>query len=128
MSLSRAVKEAQREMGRNGITDRLHWVYRCHSCARLITKIEILEARSAGRINLCPCGSKVIRPTNAKVWEELLLPRCWRLIYAIYTQSLAPAPPPMSKEDQREADRIGKAANRAFEKQQVEMARRREAI
>lgn len=128
MSLSRAVREAQRKMGQEGITDRLYWVYRCHSCARLITKIEILEAWGKGQPNLCPCGSKVIRPTNAKVWEELLLPRCWRLIYAIYTKSLAPAPPPLSKEEQREADRIGKAANRAFEKHQVEMARRKEAI
>ena len=121
--LSEAVRRTQREMGRQKITDHLHYCYRCTSCSRLITKLEILGGRCSGSADLCPCGSKTVRPTNAKLWEELLLPRCWTLIYAIYTHQVAPAPEPLSPEEQKKADRTGKAASRAFERQLSQMMR-----
>ena len=121
--VSNVVRKTQRVMGLSGTTDGLHWVYRCASCGRLITKLEVLEGRAAGNANLCPCGSKTVRPTNARVWEELLLPRCWKLIYAIYTHQVAPAPPPLSPEAQTKADRTGKAASRAFDKRMSQLLR-----
>ena len=74
-------------------SERLRYLcYRCHRCARLLTKLEILdkwtkyeaenEANSGlGKVKkaLCSCGSQHIVPTNAKLWEELLLPRVWKL-------------------------------------------------
>ena len=123
--LSEAVRESQREMGRSGVTDRLHYCYRCTSCGRLITKLEILGGRCSGSVNLCTCGSRTIRPTNAKWWEELFLPRCWRLIYAIYAHRIAPAPESLSKEEQAEADRVGRAASRAFERHVSQVLRSR---
>ena len=123
--MSETVRRTQREMGRQGITDRLHWVYRCTSCGRLITKLEVLDQRSSGSADLCPCGSRSVRPTNARWWEELLLPRCWKLIYAIYAHRIAPAPEPLSKKAQDEADRTGRAASRAFEKHMSQLLRGR---
>ena len=122
-NVSETVRNAQKQMGRQGVTDRLHYVYRCYSCARLITKLEILEARAAGRVELCPCGSKMIRPTNAKLWEELCLPRCWKLIYLLHTKQIAPAPPPPTPEEQEEANKLGIRATRAFEAQMAQMVR-----
>ena len=67
-------------------TDRLSYlVYRCTLCHRLITCLEIvarwegLEASRGVPNGLCPCGSSKISPTNPKLWEELFLPRVWKL-------------------------------------------------
>jgi len=60
-------------------------LYRCFSCGRLITKYEMLagweaaEKSQEDRKGVCPCGAGQVRPTNAKLWEELLLPRVWRV-------------------------------------------------
>jgi len=126
--VSEEVRKAQRILGREGVTDKLHWLYRCTSCARLLTKLEILEAWSAGRVNLCPCGAKTIRPTNAKWWEELFLPRCWKVVIAIHFRLVAPAPAPQSASEQAEADRLGRAATRAFDKQMSELVRKKELV
>src|SRR5947207_4395614 len=99
---SQVVIDAQAEMGRQAITDRLHYCYRCKGCARLITKLEVLEARAAGRVNLCPCGGRTISPTNATWWQELTLPRLWKLIIAIKFHLIAPAPEAPSREEQAE--------------------------
>jgi hypothetical protein len=115
-------------MARIGMTDRLHYCYRCNSCGRLITKLEILDARIASRANLCPCGAKTISPTNAKWWEEVFLPRCWKLIFAIYTKRVALALQPLSTQAQAEADRVGRAANREFEKNLSEMIRKKSTV
>lgn len=53
--------------------------YRCYLCGRLITRLEIANAWSEKRANLCTCGSGKIAPTNPKLWEELFLPRVWKL-------------------------------------------------
>ena len=54
--------------------------YRCLACHRLITRYDILraweEAKSAA---LCPCGGGKISPSNPTLWEEITLPRVWRL-------------------------------------------------
>jgi DNA-directed RNA polymerase subunit RPC12/RpoP len=121
---SEAIRKAQKYAGKHGLTDGIHWCYRCHSCSRLITKLEVLESRAAGKANLCPCGSKVVQPTNAKVWEELFLVRCWKLIYAIHTKSVAAAPTPLSPEDQKEADRLRRESARAYEKQIATLVRK----
>lgn len=123
-STTSETRKAQRELGAAGVTDRLYWCYRCRACTRLITKLEVISAQSMGRANLCPCGSKTVSPTNPKWWEELLLPRCWKLIYAIYMKRIAPAPPPMDSEELAEANRVGKKATRAFEKQMSDLIKR----
>jgi len=59
--------------------------YRCYICGRLITKLDLVRvwtaAEKAGvdQKSVCPCGSGKLSPTNPKLWEELLLPRVWRL-------------------------------------------------
>lgn len=126
--LSAETKAAQREKGRLGITDGLDFVYRCYACGRLITKLEILEGRDTRRANVCPCGSKTLRTTKAKNWEEFLLPRCWRLIYAIYTKQIAPMPVPLSAEVQAAKDKDGKEKNRAFDKMLSQMLRNKRAV
>jgi len=120
---SKAIRDAQKYAGQMSLTDGLHWCYRCHSCGRLITKLEVLESRAERRMNLCPCGSRVVQPTNPKVWEELFLVRCWKLIYAIRTKSVAPAPAPMLAEEQKAVDRIRRDSIRAYEKQVVSVIR-----
>lgn len=112
---SDTVVEAQAKMGREGKTDRLFYCYRCHLCQRLLTKLEILEARAAGRLNLCPCGSRKIQVTNPKMWEELFLPRVWKLFIALKLRRIAPPPPPMSPEEEAAAARVAQAAIHAFE-------------
>jgi len=126
--LSKVTKAAQREKARLGSTDGLDYVYRCHACGRLITKIEILEQREEHRATICPCGSKAIRTTKAKIWEELLLPRCWRLIYAIYTKQLAPVPLPLTPEETAEKNRVGREKNRAFDKMLSQMLRKKGVV
>ncbi len=65
----------------------LYPCYRCGNCKRLITKLEILAAWDAAvSAALCPCGGRTIRPTNPKLWEELLLPRVWRTWYTYVLQ------------------------------------------
>lgn len=61
--------------------------YRCKSCGRPLTKLEILarwdrmEVEGGKESALCPCGSRMITPTTFKVWEELLYPKIWRLFW-----------------------------------------------
>lgn len=117
--VSNAVVEAQRALSLQNETDRLYYCYRCRDCGRLITKIELLEGRFIGIANTCPCGCRRMNPSNAKLWEELLLPRCWKLIFAIYTHRIAPPPARMTEEEQAEANRTARAAMRAFERQMV---------
>lgn len=61
--------------------ERLRYLaYRCYVCGRLLTRYEIYDRWDRGESdNLCPCGSNKISPTNPKLWEELFLPRVWRL-------------------------------------------------
>jgi len=62
-------------------------VYRCFNCGRLITKLELeatwdrAEKSGAEQKGICSCGGGQLRPSNAKLWEELLLPRVWRLAF-----------------------------------------------
>jgi hypothetical protein len=61
-----------------------HLAYRCQSCNRLITKLELLDAwtrseRDGVNHSICPCGSGRISPTNPTLLEELFLPRVWKL-------------------------------------------------
>lgn len=57
--------------------------WRCYNCGRLITRLEIAEAWEAKKNNLCPCGSGKISPTNPRLWEELFLPRVWKLWWSL---------------------------------------------
>lgn len=66
------------------ITGTKHLVYRCFKCGRVLTCIDINKAWDASdghlaHMPLCVCGSRHVSPTNAKLWEELLLPRIWKL-------------------------------------------------
>lgn len=72
-------------MGEERLNRLSYLVYRCYRCGRLLTNLEILkkwekaEDNGGTVLGLCPCGSRHITPTNAKWWEELLLPRVWRV-------------------------------------------------
>lgn len=121
MNVSPDVASNQRQMALDKKTDNLHYCYRCYICGRLVTKLEILEARFGKRINLCPCSSKQVQITNPKKWEELFLPRCWKLIAAIYLKRIAPAPPVPTHEEQQTRDRVGRAAMRTYDRQVAQM-------
>jgi hypothetical protein len=60
-------------------------VWRCYGCGRLITRLEIYarwkksEGDNYSDNSTCPCGSGKIAPSNPKLWEEVLLPRIWKL-------------------------------------------------
>jgi hypothetical protein len=59
-------------------------IYRCYACHRLLTHFEIekrWQRAEAGdpQNGVCPCGSGKISPSNAKLWEELFLPRVWKV-------------------------------------------------
>lgn len=123
MKVSSLVAEAQAILAQKRMSDGLYYCYRCFDCARLITKIEVIEARGRGDLALCRCGSRKVKPTNPTVWEELFLPRCWKLIYAIHTQKISLMPLPPSVEQQTDAERVARAALRAFEEQLLEQAK-----
>lgn len=59
--------------------------FRCVGCGRLITKLELMDRWQKSELeglsdhSVCPCGSRQLRPTNPKLWEELFLPRVWKL-------------------------------------------------
>jgi DNA-directed RNA polymerase subunit RPC12/RpoP len=62
-----------------------HLAYRCLACTRLLTRLEILaewdrlERTQEQSRGICPCGSNRISPTNVSLWEELTIPRVWKL-------------------------------------------------
>lgn len=60
--------------------------YRCHSCGRLITKIEEHETLLGRRQTICPCGSRHYRPSWPKL-QEWLLPRVlvftWKRLWGV---------------------------------------------
>jgi len=59
--------------------------YRCEKCGRLLTKLEMIEGWERAERDgislkgVCSCGSGRVSPTNPKLWEEICLPRVWRL-------------------------------------------------
>lgn len=67
-------------------TSRLSYLlYRCIACRRLLTKLDIIaewerveRAQEQSR-GICPCGGSRVSPTNATLWEELTIPRVWKL-------------------------------------------------
>lgn len=121
MNVSDVVIFNQRQMALDQKSDGLHYCYRCYICGRLITKLEILEAHAAKRINLCPCSSKQVQITNPSKWEELSLPRCWKLIAAIYLKKIAPAPAPPTPEETAKRNKAGRAAMREYDRQVAQM-------
>lgn len=69
-------------------------LYRCHSCGRLITSLQIEQGWiKAEKFNegkpvteqkhgdMCSCGSRHVKPSNATIWEELTSPAIWWLWY-----------------------------------------------
>lgn len=124
MNVPYAVREAQRRLARAGESDGLHQVYRCYSCRKFVTKIDILEARSHGRAEVCPCGSAKIQPTNTTFRDEISSVKMLKLVWAVHTKQLAPPPNPPTLEEQKEADRVAHEALRAFERQQLEIVNR----
>jgi hypothetical protein len=67
-------------------SDRLPYAcMRCQSCHRLLTRINIVDTWNRWEKGnliqkaLCPCGGNRLSPTNPLLWEELFLPRVWKL-------------------------------------------------
>lgn len=69
----------------------LPYTLRCRKCKRFVTKLEVMEAMSEQRSDLCPCGGRVVEVSNAKWWEELFLFRSWRMYFAM-RRGEVPAP------------------------------------
>ena len=72
-------------------TDNIFFTYRCKGCQRIVTKLQVLEMMTTGK--LCPCGNGSILPCNI-VGMEWLLPRVWKLVWAVWRGKLAPEPEP----------------------------------
>jgi hypothetical protein len=72
-------------------TDGIFFTYRCQGCRSIVTKLQVLAMQKTG--DLCPCGSGQIKPCNL-VGLDWLLPRVWRLVYAVWRGQLAPEPEP----------------------------------
>ena len=71
------------------VTKPRYLLYRCYKCGRAITRLDIMDIWSTAprdpkpgeSVPLCSCGSSHISPGNAKWWEEVFLPRIWKLWY-----------------------------------------------
>lgn len=78
----------------DGPTDGVFLTNRCGGikggCGRALTKLEILERMQHGPI--CPCGNNSWKSSNFKLWEELILPRSWKMYFAIRRGELPPPP------------------------------------
>lgn len=72
-------------------TDGLFYAYRCKSCQRIVTKLQVLAMMEGTTGDLCPCGARQISPCNI-TGLDWLLPRVWKLILAVYRGKLAPEP------------------------------------
>jgi len=72
-------------------TDGIFFTYRCKGCTRIVTKLQVIRMMTTGK--LCPCGSGSIQPCNI-AGLEWLLPRVWKLVWAVWRGQLAPEPEP----------------------------------
>lgn len=77
-------------------TDNLFFTYRCEGCTRLVTKLQVLAMMKGKTGQLCSCGRGSITPCNI-VGAEWLLPRVWKLTYAVLRGKLAPEPEPSKR-------------------------------
>ncbi len=65
-----------------------YMLFRCFKCGELLTAFGLKKVwdkaptnpKPGENIPLCACGSGHISPSNAKWWEEVFLPRCWKVI------------------------------------------------
>jgi hypothetical protein len=72
-------------------TDYIFYTYRCKSCTRVVTKLQVLAMMSGQSFKLCPCGGSQIAPCDL-VGSDWFQPRVWKL--AIYHLLGRLAPPP----------------------------------
>jgi len=66
-----------------------YYVYRCHRCHRILTRLQVYDAwdkaaeldkQDGGtHAGICVCGSRHINPTNLSVWEEITSFQVWKL-------------------------------------------------
>ena len=124
MKVPDSVRQEQRRMALAVETDGLHQVYRCFNCSRIVTKINILEARARQEAAVCFCGSAKIQPTNTSLWEELTSIKMLKMVIAVYTKQLAPPPLPPTVEVQKQTDRVAHEAMRVQERMAVEAVSR----
>lgn len=94
-----SVQSAPASRPADGPTDGVFYTNRCGNskvpgCGRFLTKLEILQRMDHPR-GICPwCGSNGFRSGNPNIFEELLLPRSWKLWLAIRAGILPPPPSP----------------------------------
>ena len=72
-------------------TDNIFLAYRCKSCLRIVTKLQVLALMSGTSGHLCVCGGNQIAPCDI-VGLDWLQPRVWKLAYAYLRGQLAPPP------------------------------------
>ena len=75
-------------------TDNIYMVYRCKGCTRIVTKVQIIEMMTTGK--LCPCASGQVTPCNLS-GLDWLLPRVWKLVLWELLGYLAPSPEPSNR-------------------------------
>lgn len=75
-------------------SDYIFYTYRCKSCTRIVTKLQVLDLMSGkSKGGLCSCGGSQIAPSDL-TGTDYLLPRVWKLVLHILTGRLAPPPEP----------------------------------
>ena len=74
-------------------TDHVFNVYRCKSCTRVVTKLQVLAMMTGKVPRLCACGGSQINPSDL-VGADWLLPRVWKLVLYYLLGRLAPPPEP----------------------------------
>ena len=72
-------------------SDGLFYANRCLGCRRIVTKLQVLAMMEGTTGDLCPCGARSISPCNI-TGLDWLLPRVWKLVYAVFSGKLAPEP------------------------------------
>lgn len=75
-------------------TDHIFYTYRCKSCQRIVTKLQVLRMMTgATKGRLCKCGGSQIAPCDL-AGLDWLLPRVWKLVLYHFLGRLAPPPEP----------------------------------
>lgn len=67
------------------VSELRYLVYRCSGCRRVLTSLEMQDKWGKSQADghndnsLCPCGANKVAPSNPTLFEELTLPRIWKL-------------------------------------------------
>lgn len=99
------------------LTDGYFLFYRCRKCAKLITKLQLMDCFARKTSSACPCGGGSFSPTDVLPEEYATLggkwqwfrfnvlrkddyfTRLWKMWYAVKKGEVAPAPEDLPEPD-----------------------------